>query len=444
MTLPRFVDRKRADRPGGAVTRPMVLFAGASLLAVIALGFTATAILRRQARGEAMRDAKEITRLAGEGIAQPALSDRLLAGDRAAQASFDHAMRTRVLKDPVVRIKLWTLDGRIVYSDERPLVGRRFALEPEVVSAVRKRVVDADVSDLTRPENRYERHFGKLLEVYLPIEAPSGRPLLFEAYVRFEAISASEQRLFSRFAPALSAALLLLWLVQLPLAWSLAQRLRQRQREREALLQRAIDSSALERRRIAQHLHDGVVQELAGVSYALAAAGDRLERAGPPGTADVVRDAGAATRRAVRELRALLIGIYPPSLQRSGLEAAVSDLLAPLSARGIAVEAEIGDHLALAPETEELIFRSAQEALRNVAKHADPSRVAVSVSRSNGSVVLAVRDDGRGFDPAARAAESQSLGLRLLEDLLDEHQGLLEIHSGVGRGTLVRVELAAG
>lgn len=119
----------------------MLWFAGASLLAVIALGFTATAILRRQARGEAIRDAKEITRLAGEGIAEPALNARLLAGDRAAQSSFDHAMRTRVLKDPVVRIKLWTLDGRIVYSDERPLVGRRFALEPEVMSAVRKRGV---------------------------------------------------------------------------------------------------------------------------------------------------------------------------------------------------------------------------------------------------------------------------------------------------------------
>ena len=147
----------------------------------------------------------------------------------------------------------------------------------------------------------------------------------------------------------------------------------------------------------------------------------------PGAAADVVRDAAAATRRAVRELRALLIGIYPPSLQRSGLEAAVSDLLAPLSARGIAVEAEIADDLALAPETEELIFRGAQEALRNVAKHADPSRVAVSVSRSNGSVVLAVRDDGRGFDPAAaRAADSSSLGLRLLEDLVEERQGRLE------------------
>jgi len=297
------------------------------------------------------------------------------------------------------------------------------------MDAVRKRVVAADVSDLDRPENRYERRFGKLLEVYLPIQAPGGRRLLFEDYIRFGAITASEQRLLTRFAPALGVALLLLWLVQLPLAWSLTRRLRQRQREREALLRRALDSSALERRRIAQHLHDGVVQDLAGVSYSLAAAG--------------MPEAAASTRRAVRELRALLIGIYPPSLQRSGLEAAVSDLLAPLSARGVAVQSDIPADLALPAETEELIFRGAQEALRNVAKHADPSRVAVTVHRSNGSVVLAVRDDGRGFDPAAlRAADGASLGLRLLEDLVAERDGKLEVRSDAGRGTLVTLELA--
>jgi two-component system, NarL family, sensor kinase len=408
----------------------MLWFAGASLLAMVALGFTATAILRRQARGEAIRNAKEITRLAGEGIAQPALSERMLAGDRAAQTRFGRVMRERVLKDPVVRVKVWTLDGRVVYSDERPLVGRRFALEPGVMSAVRNRLVVADVSDLDRPENHYERRFGKLLEVYLPIEAPDGQRLLFEDYIRFGAITASEQRLFARFAPALGVALLLLWLVQLPLAWSLTRRLRQRQQEREALLRRAIDSSALERRRIAQHLHDGVVQDLAGVSYSLAASG--------------MPDAAASTRRALRELRALLIGIYPSSLQRSGLEAAVSDLLAPLSARGIAVQSEIPSARALAPETEELIFRGAQEALRNVAKHADPKHVVVSVRRSTGSVVPAVSDDGRGFDPAvAGAADGSSLGLRLLEDLVAERQGRLEVHSGAGRGTLVTMELAA-
>jgi signal transduction histidine kinase len=137
-----------------------------------------------------------------------------------------------------------------------------------------------------------------------------------------------------------------------------------------------------------------------------------------------------------------VIGVYPPSLQRSGLDAAVADLLAPLATRGIAVEADIPSDLGLAPETEELIFRGAQEALRNAAKHADPSHVQVSVGRSDGSVVLTVRDDGRGFDPGA-GAEDAGLGLQLLEDLVAERHGRLRVASAAGRGTVLTMELAA-
>jgi two-component system, NarL family, sensor kinase len=447
MALARIVRRRRrragAEVPGGSVVGPVLWFAAASLVAVVALGFSATAVLRRQAREEAVRDAKEITRLAGEGIAEPELGARVVAGEPRAQARFGRLMRQRVVRDPVVRVKVWSLDGRIVYSDKRALVGRRFRLEPAALDAVRRRLVHAEVSDLGRPENRFERPFGKLLEVYLPVEARDGEPLVFEDYIRFAAVTAGEQRLFSHFAPALAVALLLLWLVQLPLAWSITRRLQRRQREREALLQRALDSSALERRRIARHLHDGVVQDLAGVSYTLSAAAGELESSAS-GPARVVGDAATAIRRAVRELRGLLIGIYPPSLQRAGLRTAVLDLLAPLSARGIAVEADVPDDLGVAPETEELIFRSAQEAVRNVAKHAGAERVELTVRRSNGSVVMTVSDDGRGFEPAAAPEPgSRSLGLHLLDDLVQERRGRLEVRSQRGGGTVVTLELDA-
>ena len=398
----------------------MLWFAAASLLAVLALGFAATAILRRQARGEAIRDAKEITRLAGEGIAEPALSRQLLAGDRSAQARFGRVIRARVLKDPVVRVKLWTLDGRVVYSDEQPLVGRRFSLEPGGPSAAAQPTGARRTSATSAaPRTASSGGFGKLLEVYLPITAPTGGRLLFEDYIRFGAITPASSASSSRFAPALGVALLLLWLVQLPLAWSLARRLRQRQREREALLQRAIDSSALERRRIAQHLHDGVVQDLAGSLVFRSAAAGHARRG--PGL-DPRRAAAGAEGAAHRDLPARASSA--PGWRRPSL-----DLLAPLSARGASrCESDIAADLALAPETEELIFRSAQEALRNVAKHADPAHVEVGVSRSNGSVVLAVRDDGRGFDPAAAGGDAgPSLGLRLLEDLVEERRGRLEV-----------------
>src|SRR6185437_1259027 len=140
--------------------------------------------------------------------------------------------------------------------------------------------------------------------------------------------------------PALLGALVILYLVQVPLAYSLARRLRARQREREALLRSAIDASDLERRRIAADLHDSAVQRLAGVSLSLAAAGSRNGREGSSGDEELraaVREAAAETRETIRELRTLLVDIYPPTLQRSGLTAALSDLVAPLRAAGITV-----------------------------------------------------------------------------------------------------------
>src|SRR2546428_777244 len=109
--------------------------------------------------------------------------------------------------------------------------------------------------------------------------------------------------------------LLLLFLVQVPLAWSMARGLRQGQEERERLLQRAIDASDAERRRIARDLHDGVVQSLAGVSYSLAAAAERLD--GGPDGADVgrgLRQAAADTPRSQRHLGSPIIEIAPPNL----------------------------------------------------------------------------------------------------------------------------------
>jgi two-component system NarL family sensor kinase len=434
--------RERRSGPRFSVAKPLAVFAAAGLAAVVLLGLVATSVLRHTARREAIRDAKEITRLAGVGIAEPAVSESLLTGDARARARFGRLMDERVLREPVVRVKLWTLDGRIVFSDEPRLVGRRFGLEPDELAAVRRGIVDSDVSDLERPENRFERRFGKLLEVYLPIDGPDGSPLLFEDYLRFSSVTESERRILSRFAPALLGILALLWLAQLPLAASITWRLRQRQREREALLKAAIDSSDLERRRIAEHLHDGVVQDLAGVSYSLAATADRLEHNEREGASGAVADAAAATRRAIRELRALLVGIYPASLRRSGLGAALSDLVAPLTARGIAVDVNVPDDLALPPAAEDVLFRGAQEALRNVEKHAQPTHVGVGVVVLNGKVTLTVSDDGRGFVPVEGPREEDGhFGLRLLDELAAECGGRLDIDSAVGKGTTLRMEV---
>ena len=186
-------------------------------------------------------------------------------------------MRERVIVDPVVRVKLWTPDGQIVYSDEKRLIGARYTLSAEDRASFTRNKVDAEISDLDRPENRFEKPFHKLLEVYLPVHAPGGQSLLFESYIRYSAVSATGRRVWLPFLLTLIVALAVLWVVQIPLAARLERRLRARQREREELLVRAIDASDIERRRIAADLHDGAVQDLAGISYSLDVAASQAE-----------------------------------------------------------------------------------------------------------------------------------------------------------------------
>src|SRR3954453_13548515 len=301
---------------------PVVQFAISGLLAMLLVGLIAVAVSRHVGTQQAIDDAKDVTRLAGQGIVMPDITDGVLAGDPAAMQRLDRTVRAHVLRDNIVRVKLWTPDGRVIYSDEPRLIGARYPLGEEESDALAGGRVEAEVSDLSRPENRYERSAGKLLEVYLPLRGPNGRPLLFEAYQRFRWVAASGRRPWLAFAPALFGGLLLLWLINLPLARSLAGRLQEGQREREQLLRRALDASQTERRAIAADLHDGVVQDLVGVSFSLAAQAERVN--GRDAEAKAALQTGAAqTRDTVRALRTLLVEIYPPSLHRAGLAAAL-------------------------------------------------------------------------------------------------------------------------
>src|SRR3954464_2771913 len=266
----------------------------------------------------------------------------------------ERVIRGRELSGDVVRVKLWDATGRIVYSDEHRLIGFRTQLGEDDLEALRDGTTDAEVSDLSRPENRFEREHKKLLEVYLGVKTPQGHRLLFETYQRFSSISASGQRLWQRFLPALVGALVLLELAQIPLAYSLARRLQRGQREREGLLRRAIDASEIERRRIAGDLHDGVVQNLAGVSFGLSAAAEQLPRGSD--TRSAVEEGATEARRTVRELRSLLVDIYPPTLHRSGLHAALADLAKGLGDAGIAVRLSVPPDLGLPGEIEALMF----------------------------------------------------------------------------------------
>jgi len=427
-----------------SVRNAVLAFAITGLVAVLLLGLLAVQILQETAEAEAIDNAARVNRLASETIIAPRITNDLLERKPAAIRRMDRAVKRFMSESEVVRVKLWTLDGTIIYSDEPRLIGARYKVGPEEQEVAREGSVEAEISDVEAPpENRFERGFGRLLEVYHGIESTSGQPVLFESYQRFSSIAANSERIYLRFLPAILGALLLLELVQIPLAVMLARRLRDRQRERSALLQRAVDASAEERRRIAASLHDGPVQELAGVGFSLAAAAGRME-----GDARAtVEDAASRTRDTMRDLRTMLVELYPASLHRSGLAAAVSDVLSPLRAAGVETEVDIPADLHLPDPMEALLFRTAREALQNVRKHADATRVEIHVRSDGSRVWLTVKDDGRGFEaPASSNGRNgddgaDGLGLRLVADLAEDAGGHLNIDSTPGRGTMVRVEV---
>jgi signal transduction histidine kinase len=222
---------------------------------------------------------------------------------------------------------------------------------------------------------------------------------------------------------------------------SLARRLRRTQYQREELLKRAIEAADEERRRIASDLHDGVVQDLAGVAFAL---GGMARGAEPDAatTRNEVRSAAARVRDSVRQLRSLLVEIYPPNLEDEGLEAALSDLLARLEPRGIETSLVVDAPLdALGVDTTQLLYRTAQEGLRNVVSHADARRVSVTVTSSGQTTVLEIQDDGRGFDGEQVPEREGHLGLRALAGFAASMGAALSVRSTPGKGTVLALEV---
>jgi signal transduction histidine kinase len=226
----------------------------------------------------------------------------------------------------------------------------------------------------------------------------------------------------------------------------MARRIRDDYGRREALLRRAVDASDRERRRIAADLHDGVVQRMAGATYSLDALA-AAEEPDPAAAKQALRNAAAMTRASIRDLRTTLIEIYPQSLgQAGGLESAIRDLLARLESGGIATEASFdGDCDALPLERQQLLYRIAQESLRNAERHAGAGSVRVRFAEGEGRVRLEIADDGAGFDveTAPSAAGEGHFGLALMRDLVDDAEGEMRIESAPGSGTTVIAELAA-
>jgi signal transduction histidine kinase len=196
-----------------------------------------------------------------------------------------------------------------------------------------------------------------------------------------------------------------------------------------------------ERQRLAREIHDTIAQALAGVLAQLQAADQEQD---PVAVRRRTGRAAALARDALAEARRSVMDLVPAPLSEDSLATAVTSLVAAWGADH-SVRADVavtGDVRALHPEVEATVLRLTQEALANVAKHAAARRVGVTLTYDDSEVILDVRDDGVGFDPAT-VAPPTSFGLRGMRQRTERLAGALELETRPGDGTALSVRLPA-
>jgi signal transduction histidine kinase len=431
--------RRERDRPP-SLRRLIVQMVIAAAAVALLVALAGSALSRRIAESQAVHEVAQTTDILAESVVQPSLTDAM-ATSTVAAGTLDDTIRSRVLSGSVTRVKLWSSDGTILYSDEARLIGQKFGLDDGAREALGSPQTRAEISDLTRPENSLERSQGKLLEVYRPVWTPAGHELLFETYFRYDAVTDRSGQLWRGFAGITLSTVAIIFLLLVPIMWALLRRARSAQAQHAMMIQRALDASQDERQRIAAALHDGIVQEVAAASFAVSAGAEAAAAQGQTQLAEHLRDAATTVRTSMGGLRSLVVDIYPPSLQSAGLAAAMRDVVATLVERGAAIELAVDDAAAgaLTAEQQQAIFRLAQECLRNVVKHAHASETAVCLTSDETGVTLEVADNGRGFDPTVRRA--QHLGLSLMTDVAVSVGARLELRTSPGNGTTWRMHV---
>ena len=293
-----------------------------------------------------------------------------------------------------------------------------------------KRVLERGRSErvdslLEDPEVNQEiaRRLGATTGLYVPLRArdrPIGVLVAHNKLGRDQRFTSGDLRLAEQFA------------LRASIAVDLSQRV-----ARDAL-RRVVAGQEVERRRLARELHDETGQALTSILLGLRA----VDEAGDPEHVKAaVSDLRELVVATLQDVRRLAVQLRPKALDDFGLVPALERLVQTFSeSSGISVEleAQLGEDR-LPTEVETTIYRIVQEALTNVVKHAEGTRVSILLVRRDGTGTVVIEDDGRGFVPEALRADSIGLeGMRERVALLD---GRLTIETAPGAGTTLRVEV---
>src|SRR3954467_9200828 len=436
MSAPTDADAGRRPKPS-AVRSAVYRYVAGSVVVLLAVGLSSFVVARDLAKDTALKEARVRGAAFARGVGAPLVNHAVRTGDRTQMSRLNDVLRNRLVDGSIVHIKLWDSAGRVLWSDEPGLPGRVFRLDPAVAHLFGTDDVIAESSSHGKAENELEGSDGPLVEVYTGVRDADGVPLVFESYWSTDRVDADRSEILSRLAPLSLGSLLLLAMAMLPLAVSLARHVDRAKAQHGRMLELAVTGADLERRRIVRNLHDGLIQDLAGLGYAIPLGAAKL----PAGDKDeparrALDELAAAVERDVASLRTLITDVYPTNLQRGGLQDAVDVLVRSAGSAGLVVTTDIDGDVEESLTVTQLAFRVIREGLRNVLEHADAKTASVAVARDGSDVVVSVIDDGKGARP--ENAGSGHLGLKLLSDMTREVGGGLEVWSHGGHGTTLQ------
>ena len=216
-------------------------------------------------------------------------------------------------------------------------------------------------------------------------------------------------------------------------------------RDLQRLSSQLLTAQEEERRTIARELHDEVGQVLTAIKVELALAQRAVEAAG--GSGEALHDARAITDGALHTVRDLSRLLHPSMLDDLGLPATIDWYLKGFGRRhGVRIELlQDGMDERLPPETEAAIYRIVQEALNNVAKHAQATTCRVFLQRLTHSVLVTIEDDGVGFRPedVNGPGGMRGIGLVSVRERVAQLRGEMRLETGPGKGTRLTVEVPA-
>jgi signal transduction histidine kinase len=454
---------RRFDLSGLSLARRYLLL---SFVFVIIGGGVVAYALGQLIETSAINRTTSVTALYVESFVAPDLQTLASSPDLAPAdlASLQRLLTETPLGEAVVSFRIWSTDGRVLYSPFPELIGQRFDMSGERGEAALGAVIGG-ISDLGDPENAYERErWTHLIELYLPVRARGSDRVIAvaEFYQLPDELEAevNRDRLIAWALVAGATVLAYLALVRVVRQGSdtilrqqdelrsqvddLSNLLDQNARLSDRIRHAAARTTALtelERRRIGSDLHDGPSQSLAFAMLRLDAVETRLEAAGQASDTDL-EAVRLAMNEALTDMRAIAAGLRTPELEHASPAEIVRRAVAEHERRAAhpaAVDvAGIPDDAPLA--TKIALYRILSEALSNATRHGGGADVEVKATDVDGFLALEVGDTGPGFDPGQRPGEGH-LGLAGMRERTELLGGRFELTSGPGIGTRIRAYL---